>query len=122
MAGGADSSGPVDIQANVLVHGTMLHAGMQPHPDPHRCTHRPWVGQDRLLRVDRRGERVSRTGESDEERITMSTDLMPARLLNGRAEQPSIGGKDALVAVPQVLKKTRGPFDIAEEEGDRPGR
>jgi len=64
---------------------------------------------------------ISGAGEGEEERIPLGVHFMAAPLLGGGPQEASVLREDVCVAITQLLEKTRGPLDVGEEEGDRPG-
>ena len=74
MPGGADPRGPVDRKSDITVVGELNRAGVDPHPDAKLCRPGPALGAEGLLCRDRRQNRVARTREGDEERVSRRID------------------------------------------------
>jgi hypothetical protein len=71
MTRGANAGGPVDTEPQVAVTGCDRLAGVQPDANAHLPVLGPFVrGKCPLGRV-RRGDRVQRAMESEEERVTL---------------------------------------------------
>ena len=68
-------------------------------PSGHACS------AERALRVDRRGDRVLRARERDEERVALRVDLAAAVRVERRAQQPPVVGEHLAVAVAQLLEQ-----------------
>ena len=64
---------------------------------------------------------IPRPSKDGEYRIPLSVHDLTVGFLEGGAEQVVVGRKDVRVAITQLLQQARGPLDVGEEEGDRPG-
>src|SRR6516162_3210348 len=110
------------VYSNITRLRTDGFTSVKPNTCAQRCPVRPRVGTNGLLRCEGRRKRVCRTSEGGEKRIPLRVHLLPVVVLDGGANEPPVSGQDVRVVVPQLLKKTRGPLDVGEQEGDRPGR
>jgi hypothetical protein len=88
--------------------------------DPHADvdTLRPALGGQRPLRAHRRGDRVARPREGDEERVTLGVDLAAVVLGERRPQQAMMVAQHLGVAVRQPRQQPCRTLDVAEEEGD----
>jgi hypothetical protein len=77
---------------------------------------------DGSLRGDSGYDCIFGPGECDKQRISLRVDLVSSILLVHSAKQPPIRCQHVRVAIAQLLEQARGPFDVGEEERDRPGR
>src|SRR5205085_10793469 len=71
MARGGDPRRPVNVEADITLLGEKRLAGMEAHPDLDRT-----AVQGRLT-LRRRGERIMRSREDDEEGVSFSAELDP---------------------------------------------
>src|SRR5207244_4067802 len=100
----------VHVEADVPLLAQPRLAGVQPHPHANRS-----VGE-RALAVRRRGDRVRRAGERDEERVSLRVDLDTAVLGERRAKSPPMHLQRLGVVVAERVQQTRRALDVREEE------
>ena len=74
------------------------------------------------LALDRREQRVARARESDEERVALGVDLVPAVSLTRCPQQTLMIREHLRITLAKLLDEPRRPLDIGEEEGDGAGR
>jgi hypothetical protein len=91
VARSAEASAPIDAKTDVPLAAHERLARMEPHPDADRYAVGPWLRSERALQVDRGGDRVTRSGEHDEERVALRVDLVPVVALDRSADQPGMG-------------------------------
>jgi hypothetical protein len=70
------------------------------------------------LRLSGGPERVGRSGEGDEERVSLCVDLHAAVPLERVAERPPVPGQRLCVGVAELVQQPRRPFDVGEEKRD----
>src|SRR5713226_2062035 len=118
-AGCADAGGPVNIDANVagVRHRERL-TRVESHPCPHAYTLGPGMHSDGMLCCDSSRDRIRRSGEDDEEGVSLSIDLLPASLLGGPAKQSTILCEHLRIAGSQVPEETCGALEISKEKGN----
>src|SRR2546426_11646429 len=63
---------------------------------------------------------VPRAAEGDEERVALGIDLLPAVLVECRAEDPAVLGQHLAVPVTELLEQAGRALDVREEGGDGP--
>jgi hypothetical protein len=91
-------------------------------PHAHIDALQPPPRRERPLRADRRGDRVARAGEGDEERVVLGVDLAAVVLDERRAQQALILANDIGPAVAQPRQQPRRALDVAEQERHGPAR
>jgi hypothetical protein len=121
VAGRADTGRPMDAETDVALPADGRLGSVDADADPYLLSVGPGVARERALRGESSGDRVLRAGEGDEERVTLRVDLVAACFLEGGAEQALMLGQDVSVLVAKRFQQARRAFDVAEEEGDRPG-
>jgi hypothetical protein len=120
VPGVPDSCGLVNGEADVAVAAEDRLAGVDPHAHPHRGILRPLVRGEGALCCAGGPHRRAGAAESREKGIPLGVDLDPARLGEGRAQQPVVRREHLAVAVaPQRLEQPRGALDVAEQERHR---
>src|SRR5437763_9865447 len=83
MARGRDARGADDVEPEVALFSHMRLAGVHAHPHTYLLPVRPLVSVERTLRIDRRGHRVARAGEREEERVALCVSIsVPPRAPN----------------------------------------
>jgi len=122
VAGLGDPGRPVHVKAEVVVPAQDSLPGVQAHPDPQGTLHRPIVGGQAPLGGHGGLDRPHRATERHEQGIAFGADLDAAAFLDGVTHDRRIGVSDRHIAVAQLLQQPRGALDVAEQEGDRPGR
>jgi hypothetical protein len=115
VRGGCNARRPVDVHADVALLGHERLAGVDAHPD----LNRPCF--ERLLRLACGGDGVGRTRERDEERVALGVDLDPVVSSEGLTDHASVLSNEIGVSRSVIPNKARRPFDVCEEERDRPG-
>ncbi len=116
VRGGCDPRRSVDVHADVALVGQQRLARVDAHPDADR------PGLERLLRVNCGGDGVDRPREGDEERVALGVDFGTVVSREGLADGATVLCEEIGVGGPVLLKETRRPFDVGEEERDRAGR
>ena len=117
---GADARGSHDVEPDIplLVHGRLAGVQADPHADVDLTS-----GHDsrcvRTLRLDRRGDGVSRTGEHEEEGIALRVDLDPVASRERVADDPPVRRQHSAVVVAEALQELRRVLDVGEDESDR---
>jgi hypothetical protein len=85
---------------------------MDPDSHPHLGVFWPGVARDSALRVDGGGNRLLRSPEGDEERVSLGVDLVATRILEGAPEQALVVGHRVRVAVTEAPQELRRPLDV----------
>ncbi len=116
VTGARDPRALVDVEADIALAGHGRLAGVDPDPNPHGSA------VERGLAFCSRGHGVGRAREGYEERIALGVDLDAVVPRERVAEHPAVLGEDVRVAVTDLLEQARRPFDVGEEERDRPAR
>ena len=116
MAGRADPGAAVHVDADIPLGRHAWLAGVDAH------THSHGTRRKRALCRVRRGDRVARSCERDEEGITLRVHLDAPVLGHSAAQRSPMLGEDLRIAITQLLECSRRPFDICEEEGHDTGR
>ncbi len=117
VTGRADPRGARHVEADVARQSDGRFARVDPDPD--RQLRRRRLPLDARGRPDRAGRRRKR----DEECITLRIDLTPARSANAaRSRRRCSSISCAYSSLPTRASSSVDPFDVGEEERDRPGR
>src|SRR5262245_50060065 len=87
MPGPADAGRTVDAETDVTALGGDGLARVDSHSHTELHSLGPPVPGERALRCDRRGDRIARAAEGDEERIALGVDLLTAVRLEGLAQE-----------------------------------
>jgi hypothetical protein len=106
----------VDVNPDVALVGHYRLTCVQ--ADPH--ADRPFV--QRLLGVPRSCERIFCTREGDEEGIALGIDLDATMAAKSVAQKAPVFSECLRIAVAELVQELSRPFDVREEEGDRPAR
>ena len=110
MSGGADSSGPVDVDADVLVVAHRRGRGVQPHAHAHWIAVRPRLRRERTLPRNGRSDGQISPGEDDEERIALVAGLVALMFSERVSQQPMMSLED--------LRPADLSFDLRELDAD----
>jgi hypothetical protein len=108
-----DASGLMQVEADVLAVDDRRRAAVEPH------AHADRAAGERPLSVERRGERVARRGEREEERVALRAQLHAVPHGERIAEATPMLCQRARVGVPQLADERGRPLDVGEEQGDR---
>jgi hypothetical protein len=93
---------------------------MDTHPDPNPLLDRPRMGLKRALHLHHRTDAGIRRREHGEEGVPLGVHLFTAILFEGRSNQTVMLCEHPCIGVrTEVLKKSRRPLDVGEEEGKR---
>ena len=116
---GADARGSYDVEPDIplLVHGRFTRVQTDPHADVDLTG--PRLRCVRTLRLDSRGDGVSRTGEHEEEGVALRVDLDAVASRERVADDPPVRRQHLAVVVAEALEKLRRVLDVGEDEGDR---
>jgi hypothetical protein len=95
---GADPRSPVHVQPDVVVLADSRLTGVNPHAHPHVQTRAPAPRGKPPLPRDRGSDRVACPRESDEERVTLSVDLVAFVLIEH-------GTKHLPLGAPNIAKR-----------------
>ena len=117
-----DPRRPVHVDADVVVPTWNPLPGVEAHPDPNGEAGRPVVGGQTPLGGGRGPDGSHRAAEHREERVAHGADLHPAALGDRPANDRGMLVPDSRVPIAELLEQLGGPFDVGEQEGDRPGR
>jgi hypothetical protein len=80
------------------------------------------MSRERPLGCHRSGDRIPRAREGDEKAVPLVIRLQSTPRLECIPKEPPMVIKHLPVAcITEGLKQTRGPLNVGEEEGDRPG-
>src|SRR5262245_13018559 len=112
----ANAGTSMDIQADVALIGDLRLARVHPDADADRPRSEP------ALDLRRRSDRIGSAGEGGEERVALGVDLHAVVVRERRSEHVAVLAERVRVGVSQLVEQARRPLDVAEEEGDRPGR
>jgi hypothetical protein len=110
----------VHREPDVLLTGELDRPGVDPHSDPDLDRWRPALGAERLLRRDRRENRVAGSRERDEEGVPVRVDHAAAVVGEGVAQDALLPSLNRGKVVAELTKQSRGAFDVGEKEGQRP--
>ncbi len=121
MGGIRDPGRHVHVDADVVVATRHALPGVEPHPDADRRPRGPVVGGQSPLRGDRRLHGRRGAPEDQEEGVSLGADLDPAALRDGPAHDGGVLVPNRRVQLTDLLEQLRGPLDVGEQEGDRPG-
>ena len=122
VARGTNARGLVDTQADIALLADLGLARVQSHSDLDLGAFGPRMRVKVALRRHRGPDSVLPAGESDEERVALCVDLVTAVSRHGLADDALVLGKHFCVVRADLLEQLRRPFDVGEEEGDRPAR
>lgn len=95
--------------------------GMESHSHAHDDACRALERRQGALRLDRR-HGIRRPRKRDEERITLAVDFVSTPAAQRRTHEPVMVGQHRGITISEFPQQTRAPLDVAEEEGDGPGR
>ena len=112
----------MDAHADVALLPDPGLAGVQAHPHSDLDAFGPRVRVEVALRRHRGPDRVLRAWEGDEERVALRVDLVAPVSRRGLADDALVLGKHFSVVRADLPEQLRRPFDVGEEEGDRPAR
>ena len=115
---GRDSSGPVDIDPQVVIAPQHSLPGVHAHPHAQGAAVRPGVRGQALLGDNRGQHGISRFREHREERIPLRPNLRSARFGYRSAKDLRVLLLHGPVAGTEFLEETCGPLDVGEQEGD----
>ena len=116
-----DPSGPVHVDADVVVPSQDTLPGVHAHPHPQQRTGGPVVGGQAALSCHRRPHRPHGAAEHQEEGISVGADLHPAAVGDRPANDRGVFVADRRVPITELLQQPGGALDVGEQEGDRPG-
>ena len=116
VPGAHDPRRTVDVEADIPLFRHDRLARVDPDSNPYRSLREPG------LNVCRRGNRVARAGERDEERVALRVHFEPAVARECVADHAAVLRQYVGVALPELVKQARGALDIGEEECDGPAR
>jgi hypothetical protein len=117
-AGGADTRGASDADADVPVLAEQRLRGVEANSHPHSGTLRPLEPAQRQLTLDRGGDGIPRALERNEESVACRVDLVPTVGAERLAEQAAmVAPNRGESLVPEAPDEFRGLLDVAEEEG-----
>jgi hypothetical protein len=116
VPGAHDPRRSVHVDAYIALVRNDRLAGVDADPNPHRpiC--------EFSLDVHRRGDRVARTRERDEERVPLRVHFEPAVASERGTHDAAVLREHVGVALPELVKQPRGALDVREEEGHGPAR
>ena len=116
---GADARGSHDVEPDIplLVHGRLAGVQSDPHADVDLAG--PRLRCVCALRLDGRGDGVSRTREHEEEGVALRVDLDPVASRERVTDDPPVRGQHLAVVVAEALEELRRVLDVGEDEGDR---
>ncbi len=121
MGGIPDPGGAVDIHADIAGRGDQRLTGMQAHPHTYRFFLRPLLCGKGALRLCGALDRIHRPGKGDEKCIALRIDFLAIPLLDGAPHDLVMDYQHGRILVPQIVQQVGGPFDIREQESNRPG-
>ncbi len=113
---------PVDRRSEEVVIADLGGPGVDRHPDAQAARLGPAVTVERVLALDRRGQRGLALVERGEHPVAGRLDDRPARILDGRPEQGVMRGEGGAHRGPVLLPEPRAPLDVREQERLGPGR
>jgi hypothetical protein len=121
MSRGGDPGGPVDVQAHVFVSTQPPLTRVHPHADPNGPVRGPRVSSEDALGLRRRRHRVHCRGEHGEEGVALGPEIHAVVIPDGPPQDGMVLLQHVDPSVPQGPGQVRGPFDVGEQERDRPG-
>jgi hypothetical protein len=104
---GTNARAPVDAHPDISLAADEWLSGMEPHPYANRSTLGPGLRSERALSRYRGGNRVSRAGKRNEERVALRVDLVPVELFNRGTKQPRVRRQNFVVPVAELLQQPR---------------
>ena len=93
-------------------------AGMQADAHAHGTDLAPDLVIQRALRLQSRGERITRIGEDRAERVADHLKHVPVIRLDRALQQRMMARERVLCGIRVLLDQSRRAFDIGEQEGD----
>jgi hypothetical protein len=123
VAGGADPRGAVHADAHVALLAYLGLARVQSHAHLDDDVLRPAARGEIALCADRRGDRLGRRAEGDEERVALRVHDPSVVRGEGGAQEASVLGEQLVVPVAaEVLQQGGRAFEVREQEGDGSAR
>ena len=122
MPDGGDASGPVDVEAAVVVARTMGLARMEPDPHPDHDVIGPRFGRDRSLRLDGRPDSGDRLREDREQGVSLCPDGRPAVGGDRPTDQLEVSSIEVVPSCPECASEGHRTLDVRAQEGDRARR
>ena len=122
MPDGRHSSGPVDIEAAIVVARAMGLAGVEPDPHPDRDVLRPRFSRDLSLRFGGCLDGRDRLGEHREEGIALGSDGDPAVVGDCPTDQLEMTSVEIVPASAECSRERHRTLDVRAQESDRSGR
>jgi hypothetical protein len=117
VAGCGDSGSAMDVRACIPQLSELRLPRVQAYPNPNRCL------PQRSLRVSRRGDRIGRARERNEERIALRVDLHPTVPRPDRAQLTVVlSEKVGVLSIADFLQEPCRSLDVRKEERDGAGR
>ncbi len=121
VSGLAHPGGLMDGDRDVALTHWRGDPGVHPHPDPRAHPARPQPVSQVALRGSTGDHRVVRAGEGDQRAVTLTVDLVAAVLGPVAPQQVSMFVEQCGVEIGMLAEQPGGPFDVGDDEGDRPG-
>jgi hypothetical protein len=122
VGGGHDPGGAVEVEANVAGVRDACFAGVETDANLQGQRLRPLLRGEGTLNCDGGGHRVPGAGKDGEERVPLRAHLDCRASGERLAQDSAVPLEDVRVVGSQGLEQPRGALDVAEEEGNRPGR
>jgi signal transduction histidine kinase len=119
---GADASGGMHCDTNVPGLGECRAPGVDADADADRGGVGPHALRERALYAHRRVDRARRLTKDSEELIRARVDLVTTGVAHALPDQGPHVTQDRRVSIAELLRQTRGPFDVGEKEGHRAAR
>jgi hypothetical protein len=110
----------VNVHAEVVLVRVDRLAGVHPHADAQLGVGRPGIGRDGALRRDRCVSSRGRVLEGDKELVSAHVDFDPVPLGNRRANEVPMLDEHFLEVVRELVRQSRRPLDVREQECDGP--
>ena len=112
VSGRRDACSPVHVETHVAFAREYRLAGMDPHANPDRAHREGGLSDPRRL------DRVTRSSEGEEERVTLRVDFDASVRRRRLTKDPAVLGEHVDVVIPQFVKQAGRALDVGEHERD----